>query len=155
VTLGGCSREHQGLLRARVGDCFREGRAVGAGQERGSGIRAHARYSGGELRGRGRGRIRNVGRVRGAGPAVAGSGLSAEVNPRALVAHERSNYGEYRTGWRPAPVLRDDPGIEINLDATQGEPANDTGPTVNHWRFFRVPCAGGHGIVGSSSPRDQ
>ena len=38
------------------------------------------------------------------------------------------NVREYRVGWRLNSVVRGDPGIEVNLDATRREAVNDNGP---------------------------
>ena len=45
-----------------------------------------------------------------------------------------------RIGWRLIPVVRDDPGFEVTLDATRSEPANDNGSAtpVEHGVMLRA-----------------
>ena len=61
----------------------------------------------------------------GYGIAVFGGGFTGTPN---LGFGLSDNAHEYRLGWRLTSAVRDDPGFEVNLDATRRESANDDAP---------------------------
>ena len=61
----------------------------------------------------------------GYGIAVFGGGFTGTPN---LGFGLSDNARDYRLGWRLTSAVRDDPGFEVNLDATRRESANDDAP---------------------------